>query len=56
MEKGVPIPFFKDAVVLQMRSPEVSFRVHLHLGDGRATAWGCDLSEAYVTFNSAYTT
>ncbi len=56
MEKGVPIPFFKDAVVLQMRSPEVSFRVHLHLGDGSATAWGCDLSEAYVTFNSAYTT
>ncbi|MFH1141663.1 MAG: bifunctional glutamate N-acetyltransferase/amino-acid acetyltransferase ArgJ, partial [Chloroflexota bacterium] len=34
MEKGVPIPFFKDAVVLQMRSPEVSFRVNLHLGDG----------------------
>ncbi|MDO8751800.1 MAG: bifunctional glutamate N-acetyltransferase/amino-acid acetyltransferase ArgJ [Dehalococcoidia bacterium] len=56
LEKGVPIPFFKDAVVLQMRRPEVSFRVHLHLGDGRATAWGCDLSEAYVTFNSAYTT
>ncbi len=56
MEKGVPIPFFKDAVVLQMRSPELSFRVHLHLGKGKATAWGCDLSEAYVTFNSAYTT
>lgn len=56
MEKGVPIPFFKDAVVLQMRSPEVSFRVHLHLGNGSAVAWGCDLSEAYVTFNSAYTT
>ncbi|MDO8749613.1 MAG: bifunctional ornithine acetyltransferase/N-acetylglutamate synthase, partial [Dehalococcoidia bacterium] len=56
MEKGVPIPFFKDAVVLQMRSPEVSFRVNLHLGNGSAVAWGCDLSEAYVTFNSAYTT
>ena len=56
MENGLPIPFFKDAVVLQMRKPEVSFRVHLHLGGGSATAWGCDLSEAYVTFNSAYTT
>ena len=31
-------------------------RVHLNLGQGAATAWGCNLSEAYVTFNSAYTT
>ena len=56
MEGGLPIPFFKDAVIQQMRQPEVSFRVHLGLGDGTATAWGCNLSEAYVTFNSAYTT
>ncbi len=56
MEGGLPIPFFKDAVVQQMRQPEVSFRVSLGLGDGAATAWGCNLSEAYVTFNSAYTT
>jgi len=26
------------------------------LGDGQATAWGCDLSEEYVTINSEYTT
>ncbi|MBI4310585.1 MAG: bifunctional glutamate N-acetyltransferase/amino-acid acetyltransferase ArgJ [Chloroflexi bacterium] len=56
MEGGLPIPFFKDAVIMQMRQPEVSFRVSLGLGDGSATAWGCNLSEAYVTFNSAYTT
>jgi glutamate N-acetyltransferase/amino-acid N-acetyltransferase len=56
MEGGLPIPFFKDAVIQQMRQPEVTFRVHLGLGDAVATAWGCNLSEAYVTFNSAYTT
>ena len=56
MEGGLPIPFFKDAVVLQMQSPEVVFRLDLNLGSGTATAWGCNLSEAYVTFNSAYTT
>ena len=56
MENGLPVPFFKDAIVLLMRNPEVSFRIHLHLGNGAATAWGCNLSEAYVTFNSAYTT
>jgi glutamate N-acetyltransferase/amino-acid N-acetyltransferase len=39
-----------------MQRPEVSFRIRLNLGEGRATAWGCNLSEEYVTFNSAYTT
>ncbi|MCZ6891998.1 MAG: bifunctional glutamate N-acetyltransferase/amino-acid acetyltransferase ArgJ, partial [Chloroflexi bacterium] len=56
MEDGLPVPFFKDSVVLLMKSPEVSFRIHLNIGQGAATAWGCDLSEGYVTINSAYTT
>ena len=56
MEGGRPIPYFKDAVVLSMSGPDVSLRLDLGLGDACATAWGCDLSEEYVTFNSAYTT
>jgi glutamate N-acetyltransferase/amino-acid N-acetyltransferase len=31
-------------------------RLELNLGTASATAWGCDLSEEYVTINSAYTT
>ena len=56
MEGGRPIPFHRDGVVALMQGPEVSFRIRLNLGQGRATAWGCNLSEEYVTFNSAYTT
>jgi glutamate N-acetyltransferase/amino-acid N-acetyltransferase len=56
MEAGKPIPFHRDAVVALMRGPEVTFRLHLNLGDGQATAWGCDLTEQYVIINSAYTT
>ena len=56
MEEGRPIPYFKDAVVLTMSGPEISLRLNLNLGKDSATAWGCDLSEEYVTFNSAYTT
>ncbi len=56
MEGGRPIPYFKDAVALSMSGTDVSLRLDLGLGDARATAWGCDLSEEYVTFNSAYTT
>ncbi len=56
MEAGSPIPFHRDAVVALMRQPEVSIRVQLNLGDGEATAWGCDLTQEYVIINSAYTT
>ena len=28
----------------------------LHLGEGTATAWGCDLTPEYVRLNSDYTT
>ena len=56
MQEGTPVPFHRDAVVAQMRGPEVTFRLDLNLGDGSATAWGCDLTEEYVIINSAYTT
>ncbi len=39
-----------------LKAKEVRIRVRLGLGDYSAEAWGCDLSEEYVTFNSAYTT
>ncbi len=56
MEDGRPIPFFKDAVVATMNESEINIRVTLKMGDKSATAWGCEISEAYVTFNSAYST
>jgi glutamate N-acetyltransferase/amino-acid N-acetyltransferase len=56
MEGGVPIPFHKEAVVSLMRRAQVTFRIGLGLGAASATAWGCDLTEAYVVINSAYTT
>jgi glutamate N-acetyltransferase/amino-acid N-acetyltransferase len=40
MEAGSPIPFHRDAVVSQMRGPEVTFRLQLNLGSGEAIAWG----------------
>jgi len=56
MEKGQPIPFHRESVIVLMQNPEVLFTLQLHLGDATATAWGCELTEEYVTFNSAYTT
>jgi glutamate N-acetyltransferase/amino-acid N-acetyltransferase len=39
-----------------MAEPEVLIRVDLGAGDGTGEAFGCDLTEAYVIENSAYTT
>jgi len=39
-----------------MHDSEVFMRVDLGLGSAFARAWGCDLTEAYVVENSAYST
>ena len=35
---------------------EVNIKISLNIGDGFGQAWGSDLTEEYVVFNSAYTT
>jgi len=56
VHKGIAIPYLKDAVVSAMNSEQVDFRINLNIGNSSATAWGCDLTEEYVIFNSAYST
>jgi len=56
VEEGKPIPYFVDAVVAAMAGNDVSLKIQLNLGKGTATAWGSEMTEEYVTFNSAYTT
>jgi glutamate N-acetyltransferase/amino-acid N-acetyltransferase len=55
MKQGSPVPFDRQEVSTGLASKEVSVRLYLNLGQGKAVAWGCDLSEEYVTINSAYT-
>lgn len=55
-KKGMILDFDLNLVREAMREPEVIIELNLGLGRGRATAWGCDLSEEYVTINSEYTT
>jgi glutamate N-acetyltransferase/amino-acid N-acetyltransferase len=46
----------RDEARTQMQGAEVEVRVDLGLGTASARAWGCDLTEAYVVENSAYST
>ena len=48
-------PYLKRAEKI-MQSKNVIVNIDMHLGDGQATAWGCDLTYDYVKINAEYTT
>ena len=46
-----------DEVIKQAADGDrVSMRLDLGAGNNSATAWGCDLTEEYVRFNTDYVT
>lgn len=52
---------FEDTPYLEraekiMQTKNITVNVDLDLGDGEATAWGCDLTYDYVKINAEYTT
>lgn len=53
---GQPVDYLADEVSARMRGGEVRIRLDLGLGEGAGEAFGCDLTEAYVVENSAYST
>jgi glutamate N-acetyltransferase/amino-acid N-acetyltransferase len=53
---GKGISYNIQSVVTALGGDRVRLRVALNVGDGYGRAWGCDLTEEYVVFNSAYTT
>ncbi|MCK4863219.1 MAG: bifunctional glutamate N-acetyltransferase/amino-acid acetyltransferase ArgJ [Dehalococcoidales bacterium] len=56
VKDGAPVPYDNDKVVKHLNGDEVRIDLKLNAGSAAATAWGCDLSEEYVTINSEYTT
>ncbi len=56
LEAGRALNFEKKEVAAVLDREEVTIVLNLNLGNGTATAWGCDLSAEYVDINSKYTT
>ncbi|MCC3374054.1 bifunctional glutamate N-acetyltransferase/amino-acid acetyltransferase ArgJ [Cohnella sp. REN36] len=56
LEQSRPIPFDEDAALAYLKGDTVAIDVNLHMGGGRAIAWGCDLTYDYVRINAAYRT
>jgi len=51
---GVPIGFDEDHARYVLSEKEIIVDVVLKEGDGKAVAWGCDLSYEYVKINGEY--
>jgi glutamate N-acetyltransferase/amino-acid acetyltransferase len=56
LEGSRPVAFDEDAALEYLKGDTVVIRVDLHMDNGMATAWGCDLTYDYVRINAAYRT
>ncbi|CAH1192807.1 Arginine biosynthesis bifunctional protein ArgJ [Paenibacillus plantiphilus] len=56
LEQSRPVVFDEDAALEYLKGDTVVIGVDLHMGAGKATAWGCDLTYDYVRINAAYRT
>ncbi len=54
--QGRSIPFDEAVASDILREDEIDILVQCHDGDGKATAWGCDLTYDYVRINGDYRT
>lgn len=53
-KEGVSVGFDEEKAKEILSAKEVRAIVNLHMGEERATAWGCDLSFDYVKINADY--
>jgi glutamate N-acetyltransferase/amino-acid N-acetyltransferase len=55
MKQGLAAQYAQDDARAAMAGSEVTISIDLHLGEGQATAWGCDLTHGYIDENTLYT-
>ena len=55
VQQGMAAQYNQDDARAAMAGSEVTISIDLHLSDGKATAWGCDLTHGYIDENTLYT-
>ncbi|MEN1934650.1 bifunctional glutamate N-acetyltransferase/amino-acid acetyltransferase ArgJ [Paenibacillus sp. 102] len=56
LQSSEPQIFPQKEMKQKLKQPEIVIDVHLHLGEEKGRAWGCDLSYEYVKINACYRT
>ncbi|MBQ0005653.1 MAG: bifunctional glutamate N-acetyltransferase/amino-acid acetyltransferase ArgJ [Clostridiales bacterium] len=53
-ENGTAVDYSEDKATEILSESEITATVDVHMGDCQATAWGCDLTHAYIEINADY--
>jgi glutamate N-acetyltransferase / amino-acid N-acetyltransferase len=53
-QSGMGLAFDEEKATAALQADPVVITVDLHMGDGAATAYGCDLTYDYVRINASY--
>ncbi|WP_369902724.1 bifunctional glutamate N-acetyltransferase/amino-acid acetyltransferase ArgJ [Bacillus manliponensis] len=56
LQDGEPRVFSEEKMKQKLKEDNIVIDVHLHLGQEKGRAWGCDLSYEYVKINACYRT
>lgn len=56
LQQSRPVAFDEELALEYLKGDTVVIGIDLHMADGAATAWGCDLTYDYVRINAAYRT
>lgn len=54
VSNGVALPYSEEKATEILSEEKVKILADLKLGDGKATAWGCDLTHGYIDINADY--
>lgn len=56
LKQSAPVVFDEEKALEYLQGDTVVITVDLHMNNGKAKAWGCDLTYDYVRINAAYRT
>jgi len=56
LEQSRPVRFDENKALEYLKGEFLQYYIDLHMGEGRAVGWGCDLTYEYVRINAAYRT
>jgi glutamate N-acetyltransferase / amino-acid N-acetyltransferase len=56
LEQSRPVRFDEEKALVYLKGELIQIHIDLHMGSGKATGWGCDLTYDYVRINAAYRT
>ncbi len=54
LSDGMALPYSEEKATEILSEERVKILADLKLGDGKATAWGCDLTHGYIDINADY--